>query len=106
MSADCPQEAIGIGGEARKIVAMLKRRPAIDFALRLDHREGVQIGPLLRFMQTRQLIEGITTPRLDSSMILLHGFRHRMRCPVRRCLELDKEIAQRIGQIRLVVLEC
>ena len=33
VSADRPQEAIGIGGEARKIVALLKRRPALDFAL-------------------------------------------------------------------------
>ena len=31
--ADCPQEAISIGGEARKIVAMFKRRLALDFAL-------------------------------------------------------------------------
>ena len=84
---------------------MLKRRLALDFALRLDHREGLQIGPLLGFMQTRQLIEGITTPRLDPSMILLHGFGHRVGCPVRRRLEPGKEIAQRIGQIRLVVLE-
>ena len=44
-------------------------------------------------------------PRLDSSMILLHGFGHRVGCPVRRRLEPDKEIAQRIGQARLVVPE-
>jgi len=56
-------------------------------------------------MQTRQLIEGITTPRLDSSMILLHGFGHRMGCPVRCRLEPGKEIAHRIGQVRLVVPE-
>gem|GEM_PF-7110827 len=56
-------------------------------------------------MQTRQLIEGITTPRLDSSMILLHGFGHRVGCAVQRRLELGKEIAHRISQIRLVVPE-
>ena len=46
----------------------------MDQSFRLDHRKGFQIGPLLRFVQTGQLIESKAATCFQTAVILLHGF--------------------------------
>lgn len=106
MLADGTGGTLGIREQAADVVAVLKRALALDGPFGLDDHEGLELRPLRRVVQAIELIEHETTAVLNAAVILLDALEESMRRLVRRGgLEQSKEVADRVGQRGLIVLD-
>jgi len=89
------------------VVALLARGFALDCALGFDDHEGLEIGPLPRIVQAIELIGGKAAAMLDATVVffdVLVEAGGRLGSGGR--LELREEIFDRLGERRMIVLDC
>lgn len=98
--------ALGIRGQTGNVETLLDAGLAFDGSLGLDDDEGLEIRPLRWVMQAIELVEDEATAMLDPAMVFLDGFKEAVRrLAGRHGLEDGEEVADRIGQRGLVVLD-
>jgi hypothetical protein len=78
---------------------------ALQRALGLDHPKASLIGPLLGLVQAVEWIEDKAAPSFEPTVILLHGLGKGMGRARGRDREEGEDIADRLGQGRLILFE-
>ena len=102
--ADRVGGALGLGAQARDVITLFDTGLASDGALGLDDNKRTEIRPLRGAMQALELIEAIAASVLESAMILFDAFVESVGGGGRGSPEGVEEIADRFGQLGVVVL--